>query len=56
MGSVRLRKQKILLPVDGDGQIDYEYMEQYMKNAEQKILLKYNRILEEIVQKGKAAT
>ena len=56
MGSVRLRKQKILLPVDGDGQIDYEYMAQYMKNAEQKILLKYNRILEEIVQKGKAAT
>ncbi len=54
MGSVRLRKQKILLPVDSNAQIDYEYMEQYMKYIELKILTRYFRILEEISEKTKA--
>ena len=32
MGSKRLSKQKIMLPVDSNGNPDYPYMEQYIKN------------------------
>lgn len=29
----RISREKIFLPVDGSGQPDFEYMEQYMKNT-----------------------
>ena len=32
MGTNRLSRQKIMLPIDGDGVPDYPYMEQYIKN------------------------
>ncbi|MGN0665745.1 MAG: restriction endonuclease subunit S [Huintestinicola sp.] len=37
----RLRRSKILLPVDCTGEIDYIFMEQYIKEREQKILQNY---------------
>lgn len=40
MGTTRLKKQKIMLPVDKDNHPDYEYMEQYMKNL---MIVKYNQ-------------
>lgn len=38
----RLKKEKLLLPVNSNGEPDYEYMEQYMKNI---IYIKINRYL-----------
>jgi len=37
----RIKKQKILLPVAGDGSPDYDYMEQFMKFMENKKLRNY---------------
>ncbi|WP_296858550.1 restriction endonuclease subunit S [uncultured Methanobrevibacter sp.] len=37
----RMKQQIILVPVDDEGDPDYEYMEQYMKNLEIKHLNKY---------------
>jgi len=37
----RLKRQKILLPIDEESEPDYEYMEQYMKNMEHKKLKQY---------------
>lgn len=34
MGTARLRRQKIMLPINHNNQPDYEYMEQYMINLE----------------------
>ena len=34
MGTGRLKRQKIMLPISSNGQPDYEYMEQYIKNLE----------------------
>lgn len=42
MNSTRLKKQKIMLPVNALGEPDYEYMEQYIKNI---ILKKYKDYL-----------
>jgi len=36
MGTARLRRQKILLPINARGEPDYPYMEQYMINLEWK--------------------
>ena len=41
MGTNRIKRQKILLPVDERGDIDYEYMRQYMINMEINMLQKY---------------
>lgn len=37
----RMERQKILIPVNGNGQPDYNYMEQYAKNIEYKKLSEY---------------
>ena len=37
----RLKKAKILLPVNSKGEPDYEFMESYMKHLKQKKLLEY---------------
>ena len=37
----RMKKQKIMLPIDSKGEPDYTYMENYMKYLEQKKLLEY---------------
>lgn len=45
MGTNRIKRQKILLPVTTDGEPDYEYMEQYMVNKEIMLLEKYLKYL-----------
>lgn len=46
MGTGRLKRQKILLPVDADKQPNWEYMERYMQNLEQRQILEYLRYIE----------
>lgn len=41
MGTARLLKQKILLPITNDGKPDYDFMENYMKSLEYKKLKEY---------------
>lgn len=41
MGTGRIKRQKILLPIDTTGQPDYEYMENYIKRLEYKKLSQY---------------
>lgn len=41
LGTERLKKQQILLPVAPDASPDYKYMEQYMREKEQKIIHRY---------------
>jgi len=43
MGTGRLKRQRIMLPITDDGQPDYEYMEQYIKAV---IFGKYKKYLE----------
>lgn len=46
MGTERLRRQKIMLPVTETDEPDYEYMDVYMKEIEKKILERYRNYLE----------
>ena len=41
MGTNRIKRQKILLPLTEDGEIDQDYMSQYMINKEIKLLKEY---------------
>lgn len=41
----RLKRDKIMLPVNNVGDPDYEYMEQYIKNLEYKKLIDYLRYI-----------
>lgn len=41
MGTARLKRQKIMLPVDGNGRPDFDYMEQYAKNIYRKKIEDY---------------
>ena len=45
MGSERLRRQKILLPVNEKGDIDFEYMDRYMRGVELRLLEEYGKML-----------
>ena len=47
MGTRRLKRQKILLPIDSDGQPDYAFMEQFIKERERKILRDYAEYVEQ---------
>ena len=42
----RLKRQKILLPIDGNSQPNWDYMEAYMQNLEQQQILEYLRHIE----------
>lgn len=44
MGTGRIKRQKILLPIVKKGQPDYEYMENYIKKLEHEKLTKYLRL------------
>ena len=46
MGTGRLKRQKILLPIDGNSQPNWDYMEAYMQNLEQQQILEYLRHIE----------
>jgi beta-lactamase class A len=37
----RIKKEKIMLPVNAQNEPDYEYMKQYMRNKKQESLLQY---------------
>lgn len=41
MGTARLKRQKIMLPINENNEPDYEFMENYMKNLEYKKLTEY---------------
>ena len=41
MGTGRLKRQAIMLPVDSNGQPDWQYMEQYAKMLMAKLKLQY---------------
>lgn len=41
MGTGRLKRQKIMLPITDDGEPDYDFMEQYIKEREDKLKQKY---------------
>lgn len=41
LGTDRLKKQQIMLPVTPDGSPDYKFMEEYMREKEQKIIHRY---------------
>lgn len=41
MGTARLKRQKIMLPMNNQNQPDYEYMENYMKRLEYKKIKQY---------------
>ena len=44
MGTGRIKRQKILLPINSIGQPDYEYMENYIKKLEYEKLTKYLKL------------
>lgn len=46
MGTNRILRQKIFLPVNSNGEPDYDYMKQYMINTEISMLKKYLKYLE----------
>ena len=48
MGTARLRRQKIMLPIDENGQPDYSFMETYMKTVEKRLLAQYKAYLTHI--------
>ena len=41
MGTGRLKRQRILLPIDDVGQPHWEFMEQYMRGIESSQILEY---------------
>ena len=41
MNDTRIKKEKILLPINDKNEPDYEFMENYMKNLEYKRLTEY---------------
>lgn len=41
MGTGRLKRQRILLPVNNIGQPDWEFMEEYMRQIESRKILDY---------------
>ncbi len=43
----RMKKQKIMLPVDENGQPDYAFMEEYMKSVEERLLMQYKNHYDE---------
>lgn len=52
LSSKDLPRQKILLPVDDEGKPDYEFMESYMKEKENKMISKYTKYLETLDKLG----
>lgn len=50
MNAARIKHQKILLPATQDGKPDYAYMENYVKEREQKLLRNYIAYADKIMQ------
>ena len=47
MGTARLKRQKIMLPINENNEPDYEFMENYMRNIEYKKLTEYLKFKKE---------
>ena len=56
MGTARLKKQKIMLPVDEHGGPDYSFMEQYIKERERQLIQKYKNFIGKNIQSGGVLT
>ena len=56
MGTARLKKQKIMLPVDEHGAPDYSFMEQYIKERERQLIQKYKNFIGKNIQSGGVLT
>ena len=41
LGTERLKKQNIMLPASSEDEPDYEYMKNYMRNIESRLLRRY---------------
>lgn len=54
--SNKLMNDKIMLPVDKDGNPDYEFMEEYMKEKESKTISKYKDFIETRIPLGGVTT
>ena len=48
INSTRLKKQLILLPVDDEGEPDYDYMEKYILEREEKLIQQYREYINHI--------
>lgn len=48
INSTRLKRQKILLPVNSKGKPDYAFMESYMKQKEKKLLKEYEKQIKNV--------
>ena len=48
MGTGRLKRQKIMLTVS-DGEVNYKYMENFIKNIEQKQIKNISKYLDEYI-------
>jgi len=46
INDTRIKNEKILVPVNGHGEPDYSYMEQYMQNMEYQKLKKYQAYIQ----------
>lgn len=53
MGTGRLKRQKILLPVDSNERPNWKYMEAYMQDLEQRQILEYLKHIENRAKKNK---
>ena len=52
LSSTDLPRQKILLPIDDEGNPDFDFMENYMKEKESKMVNKYVKYLETLDKLG----
>ena len=52
MGTVRLKRQKILLPVTELGEPDYKFMENFMRSLENRLLNLYKNYIERQIEKN----
>ena len=47
MGTERIKRQKIMLPITKEGEPDYKFMSQFMKNIEKQQIEKYKRYIDQ---------
>lgn len=48
----RISREKIVLPVDADGNLDLDFMEKYCKEREEQLIQKYKSFIGQIAQAG----
>lgn len=48
----RISREKIMLPIDTEGNLDLDFMEQYIKERESQLVQKYKEFIGEISQSG----